>query len=442
MQKRNYSSVIWIILIVALCESCAFSKNQQMKLTLEEVKTDIENPIAIVPVEKPANDISPVKYIIRTSDKLLFCDENYEPVNMRIVQPDWKTEMILSKKCQYILINETLSSPNEKGDVGKILLTLLDYKGNQYWSKEKTTYWDMMGTGERAISDANGNLFDFDKTNAQLRIIDKTGSTKKKFKFFEDQPVMSETGDMDISKNGEYIIILINKKHAERERTATRIPVRSPNKGRTIRKHIIKQDGEPHIFLFNKDGELLYKIKEDEEESCKILISDDGGIIICSLRDFDKPSDEDLVTKIYNREFDLIGSLMPYPRGVIIKKNRIIISRRKPGTKKYLISAYNMETLNNLWSTELSNTAISISNMTVNDIDLIKVVTQKGPTFTKPYSEFKSFLIDYNGAILDSIELGNINTSISGSDYTDKLIIDSPNYIFDGKIFKLNAIKK
>jgi len=78
---------VWLFLIITICNLLALSQSEKSTFKLEEVQSNIENPIAVIPVTKFENDESLVRYIVRTDDQLLFVDEKFNTIQTRQIQP-------------------------------------------------------------------------------------------------------------------------------------------------------------------------------------------------------------------------------------------------------------------------------------------------------------------------------------------------------------------
>lgn len=438
MKKVSISFFTKLVLIVAIISDKGLTQ-QNRHFLFEEIQTNIQNPLGIVAIEKPKDDLSAYRYIIRTNDQLLFCDNKYQALKVKNVKPNDKTKMILSKKSRYVLTEEIISLPDKELGSGEKIYTLFDYKGNQYWSKKVKMDWDEIDNSEMIISDFNGYLFLLDKKDACLQIIEKNGA-ERTVKLFENIDILPmREGYIDISKDGRNIVILINKNYAENERTITKIPLRGPNKGKEDTRHISKRDGEPIIFHFNEMGELQSKKVEDQESAVNIVISDDGNYIICTLRNFDKNIEEEgyWITKVYSNMFSLKGTLLLCPIDILFSNGEIITGYRQFGTNNYLLSALNIESLTKRWTTELLIMPITISNINVNNDNLVKIVSQTAPMRGNPYSELQIQFVNYNGVIVDILKSSEINTSIASNNKSSRLLLNSNEFITKSRLIKI-----
>jgi len=438
MKRVSISFFLRFIFIVTLLSGIGWTQ-QSKQMVIKEIQTNIQNPLGIVSVEKPEDDLSAFQYIIRTNDQLLFCDNNYQTLKVRDVKPNDKTQMILSKKCRYVLTEEIISLPEKELGSGEKIYTLFDYKGNQYWSKKVKIYWDEIENSEMIISDFNGWLFLLNKKDACLHIIEKNGS-ERIVKLFENIDILPmREGYIDISKDGRNIVILINKNYAENERTITKIPLRGPNKGKEDTRHISKRDGEPIIFHFNEMGELQSKKVEDKESAANIVISDDGNYIVCTLRNFDKTIEEDgyWITKVYSNIFSLKGTLSLCPIDILFIDGELITGYRQFGTNNYLLSAFDIESLTKRWTTELSIMPITISNISVNNDNLVKIVSQTAPMRGNPYSDLQIQFVNYNGVIVNTLQSSEINTSITSNIKSKKLLLNSNEFFTNNILIKI-----
>jgi len=396
MQARNYSDAVWIFLIIGFCGSLTLSQSEKPTFELEEVQTDIENPIAVIPVTKMEGDESLIQYIVKTEDQLLFVDENYNTIHTRQIQPGRKSHITLSKQCRYLLLHEVLMYA-EKGIDGKATITFLDYTGKEYWSKEISLIWDSRGYTNRFISDYNGNVIEFVCKDVLLvRVITPRGEEKITTKIFDDIDKWDKSGPYcDITTSGEYIAILVDKYLPVPEAVLRRLPLRGPDKGKEIITQQKFQDGEPHVFLFNSDGVLLNKRKCEKEKAVNLVISDDESpLIIVTTSDLDlkKKPDESVKTNVFDINFNLLYSLPIIPYRYCIINGSIVIGHKDKVNKEPILSAFDVSNGEKQWSIPIECDPVFM--YTDDHIDIIHVISATIPTLGDPIERFS--LRSYN----------------------------------------------
>jgi len=440
MNTSKHSNPVWIFLIIVFCGSLALSQSEKPTFELEEVQTDIENPIAVIPVTKFEDDESLVRYIVRTDDRLLFVDENFNIIRTRQIQPGRETNLDLSKQCKYLLLYEVLSYP-KKGVDGKEKITLIDYNGMEYWSKEIVLIWDSRGYTKRFISDDNGNVIEFVCKDVLLvRVITPSGEEKNTTKLFDDIDKWDESGPYcDITTSGEYIAILVDKYLPLDEAILKRVPLRGPNKGKEIVKHREFQDGEPHVFLFNSDGVLLNKRKCEKEKAGNVVITDgDSPLIIVTTTnvDYQKNPNEYSKTNVLNKNLDFLYSLPTCPHKYCVINGSIVIGHKDKINKEPILSAFDISNGEKQWTAPLERDPIFIYKGDGEDNNIIHTISATTPTFNDPIEKFSHSSYNSKGSKI-SDDFSDVEMNYNNFGYKSKKILwKKSSYLFNKKIYR------
>jgi len=419
MQNRNFISVVWIILIVVLSSSLAFSQTEDVFFEIEELETTIQNIQNLVEIEKDEGDKSPQTYIIKTSDKLLFCDKNYNPLSSVDIIPN-ETQILLSKKSHYVLTREYLN--NQESQL-KVRFTLYGYKGNKYWSREEIMMYDVSDQRSQVISDLNGNLFEMDASTAIMKITDIHGMITE-IRLFDEAPLLKHRfQSIDISKNGKCLAVCVNKQVVIAGGTIRKTPVRGPNKSKEQVFEIGEKNGEPYVFLIDYDGKLIRQKQEEYHSVSLINISDDGSRIACSFYTFNSADEEISTDKtiIYNRQLEQIANLDFLVRDIIYDNDMIYAI-----SPRHLI-AYDIKLNTKQYSVKLKGKSVILSKIIVGEKESINIITRSGST---NYAN----LYDKQGNFQKKISLGEICSNTTINSITEKILLRSNTIVTDGKI--------
>lgn len=231
---------------------------------------------------------------------------------------------------------------------------------------------------------------------------------------------------IDISKNGEYIAVCINKQAAIAGGTIQKTPVRGPNKGKEQIFEIEEKDGEPYILLFNYKGKLLRQKREDLPSVSSINISDDGSRIACSFYTFENSNKKNSTdkTRIYDNQFKQIASLDFMVRDIVYDNGTFIAIG-----PRHLI-AYDIKSNTKLYSAKLTGKSMMLSKIIVDDKDCINVITRSG-------SQKFANLYDNQGKFMKEISLGELRSNTTVNLITEKILLRSNTIATDGKIRKI-----
>lgn len=427
------SSISQIILIIFLCCFYAYSQSENYLNNLEEIRINIENPTAIIPITKFDDDKSSVEYIIKTYDQLIFVDENYKKIFSRKIQSGDKTIITTSKQCKYLLLYEILTYP-QKEEYGKAKLTLIDYTNKEYWSKENHVILDQhRGPVKRFISDYNGYVFEIlCNDSLEVKAFNRNGEIVKEVYLFPDIDKWSGIGLFnDITNSGEYFAILANKYFPMSQAVLKRVPERGKYKGQEIVKNREFQDGEPSLFLFNYSCELLKKMKCNKQEANGIYINDDNSLYtIVSTSDIGKQA----LTSVYNKDLTLLFTLPVIPRVCCIQNGQIIIGNYDENEGTSLLSGYDIKDGEQQWSVPIEYNPLYIYTDKKNKINIISA---EGPTFDNPIETFSLHTYDSNGNKDRDVFL-NVELKYSGFERNSiRNIWENSYFIVDNKIYRV-----
>jgi len=425
-QKCRMSLCLKVIVVIGLLPIVLLPQSgKKTMFKLEDVKTDIENPIAIISVEKPANDISPIHYIVRTEHELLFCDGKFNVINRR--KTSIGTSIICSKKSRYLLLKNIKSEYENK-------IALIDNNGKLYWSKTVSSDFAHYPT------DYNGNVFQFEYEKSIFTTISKDGEILNKTELFENPEICpTRRNYLDISESGKYCVLLTEIRESQervalgsargrRRLSQSPMPKRKPSpQAKRMRppiedtvRYTKRKDGEPTLFLFDYNGVLLRKLRAEEEQPAKVFINDDGSLIFYAVKDIDTQNGEYTIALVNNNLEKIFSkSFSSYPRSVLFTQNSIIIGYLEKNTEnEYKLSALDKNSGTEIWTRELKYAPVSLLNT---DNQRFEVFVCTKATFQNPIKTYWMNTYDMSGNILSQIEIGNIeNEGIRSVRYRKK----------------------
>lgn len=447
MRRKLNWYLTQFILIVNYLTAIGLSQNEQKKIfKIEEVHTDIQNPIGIITVDEPFDKSSSIQHIVRTEQELLFCDRNFNVINRRITSIN--TKIISSKKSWYLLLENINLESEKKTIVGQMEIVLIDYNGKEYWSKIIPIYYNEDYSIAYYPIDYNGIVFSFDSENSTLTSISKNGEVLNKTELFENTKSPGRRTYLDISESGEYCVILSEIRESQekvligRGRPGKPIPIPQMQ----INKHVEdtlryceRIDGEPTLFLFDYNGVLLRKLRVEEEQPSNVFISDDGSLILYAVQDIDNHNGKYIIALVDNNFKKLFSkSILGYPMSLLFTQNSIILGHLEKGGKKYKLLSVDKNSGAEFWAKELKNAPISFFET---DNQSFEIINCSEATIENPLKTLKNYWIDkfdLAGNLLSQIEIGNIeNEDIYSIRYREKH--DNRHFIINKKI---NVLKK
>jgi hypothetical protein len=422
MKRISNSFFLRFVFIVSLLSG--IGRTQQSKqMVIKEIQTDIQNPTGIITIDEPFDKSSPVRQIVRTEQELLFCDENFRIINRRAIDGQ---QMILSKKGYFLLLYKKLQSNS------KVNFTLIDYKGNEHlqFSQFADKYHDI----DVILSD-NGTIFILDLSTLKLATIAKSGEYINKINLFDKyEGYPYKNIKIEVSKSGEYCIILTEKKPSNRPEFLARNRVRHINPGTP--EYSERIDGEPHLFIIDTKGEILRSVRVAEEEVRALFINDDASMILYTVGDIDSKENYYITTLVNNKLEKIFSSNFPFvPGKVLFMEEAIVIGYWSIKEKCSKISLFDKNTGGEIWSTKLDYAPLTILNPNLKD-QTFNLIACSTATIHSP-SIYWIYTFDLSGKILSKNEIGKVehlNFRHVGDSSTESNLF----FIINGKIATSN----
>jgi len=375
---------------------------------LVPVETSITGALEIYTVERPEADISGIYHVVRTSDKLLFCDSNLTVIKEREIVPDGRTKIHPSKFNRYFLLEEFVSLAEDRFEAGLRRWTLIDYRGTQYYSEDEQLGYDYFTTKKTVISDVDGTMYELETSTAEFTIRSRYGEQLKRIKLYDDFGYWYAglPGYIDISTDGSTVAVAMNHRQFIPERqTKPRIPLRGKDAGKEIPGRFIKgQSGEPHIFVFDRNGVLKFDRSLVNESTMKLSITSNSQYIFSSsYTSHPHRGIRRTTTTIYDANgvsrFDFDFSFWEY----LMTDDKLLVFRRK---ERQLV-AIDLITGRVDWEADLN--ARNVDRIEILDQHRVLVILNNGRD-----ADFRiegcriSFIDRTTGSITETVIIGNL----------------------------------
>jgi len=377
-------------------------------LTTKVIQTNFQNLTGIITLEESLNESSHIKQIVRTDNALLFCDKNFNAIDSISIKNN--TRITCSKSLKYLLLDDQSINEKNYSEV-KRKLTLIDSNGKEFWSKPNL----ILGEDEQISfipSDYNGNVFKVDYAYSTITTISIGGNIINKVELFGNpEYTPGRRLYMDISKSGEYYVVLAEKIPSH-ERTASGAPIeRFVVNNKIIRtdtmKVFEKEVGEPSLFLFNNDGILINEMEVKGEQPSNVFINNDGTMILYITTNLGTVFDNFIISLI-NKDFEELfsTSISGSPINVLFKKDILIITYLDGINNKFKLVAFNINTGKFIWANELQNVPVSLEEINQQSFSLLTCSDVK----RQLQSEYFIYnVFDINGKYISQLEIGYIN---------------------------------
>jgi len=435
MKRAVFSLFLIFVIIIALIPKLGLTQPSK-QIVIKEIQTDIQNPTGIITIEGLSNKSSPIKQIIRTDQALLFCDENFQVINQRSLKKN--TRITCSKNFKYLLVDDQTIN-DKKGFEKTKELTLIDNNGKEFWSKTGI----IEGEEDKIYykpSDYNGNVFQVDHDYSTLTTISNDGKNISKVELFENMEYRpGRRLIMDISKSGEYCVVLTEKfnSHARTASSARIERIIANNKilREDTMKVIEKEVGEPSLFLFNYDGVLLNKMRVQGEQPSSLFINDDGTLIFYAIQNLDTHDDNYIITLINNNFEELFSkSISGHTITVLFTNNLLIITYLDTIDDKFKLVALDINTGFISWINELRYVPVSLFEI---DNQSFSLTTCSEVVGELPSESYWYNVFDLTGKSIAQLEIGPIENEYL---YTIKpsMYLNNRYFIYNNKIKMIN----
>ena len=439
MKRVSISFFLRFVFIVTLLSGIGWTQ-QSKQMVIKEIQTDIQNPTGIITIDEPFDKSSPVRQIVRTEQELLFCDENFRIINRRSLKKN--TRITCSKNYKYLLLDDQKIN-DKKGFEKTKELTLIDNNGQEIWSKTGI----IEGEDDKIYykpSDYNGNVFQVDHDYSTITTISNDGKNINKFELFES--IEYRPGRrlyMDISKSGEYCVVLTEKFNSH-ARTASgakieRIIANNKILREDTMKVIEKEGGEPTLFLFNNDGVLLNKMRVQGEQPSNVFINDNGTLIFYVIQNLDTHDDNCIITLINNNFEELFSkSISGHLITVLFTNNLLIITYLDTIDDKFKLAALDINTGFISWINELRYVPVSLFEIDNQSFSLITCSEVYGEL---PSESYWYNVFDLTGKSIAQLEIGPVENEYI---YTLKpnMYFNNRYFIYNNKIKMINDYRR
>lgn len=378
------------------------------EIQLIPVETSITSALEIYTVEKPKSDNSNIYHIVKTNNKLLFCDDNMTFVKEREIVPDGRTNIHPSKLNRYFLLEEFVSLAEYKFEVGLRRYTLIDNRNNQYHVKEEPLVYDYFTTKKTVISDIDGTMYELETSTAEFTIRSRNGNEIKRIKLYEDFKYWYSglNGYIDISADGSTVVVNMNRTNFVPERkTKPRIPLRGKDAGKEIpRKFIEGQSGEPHLFLFDNTGKLLWKQALTNETAMGLSVTDKVEYIFASSHtNHPDRGIRETVTTIYDVSGNSLHKFSFLFGKYCLKDDLLVVEDRTILTGNY-IRAIELQTGEEKWKQSFDERNLDIINADINGNIIVVTSDWLHPEMT--YHRKLRVINSIDGLLKQKVDLG------------------------------------
>lgn len=252
------------------------SNGQEIKISKKRfhqpVQVALREPIAFGSILSNAIVVTEKKILFYDQRGNLFAEREYlHPIGVTF-----------SKQGRYLGVIERIRLP-EKGRLGEFELQILDCNNNLLWKKKGDwEYEGPRGPKTLFISDKDGRLITFEDAWT-FNIYDNKGNLVKKVKLFEGKPNWLLGIRGEFSDDGEYFVTASQERPASpgREKPLVKIPLRGPLKGQKIvSPPYLPRNGNPWVFLFDCQGNELWRRPLPESETETVGISPHGRYVL------------------------------------------------------------------------------------------------------------------------------------------------------------------
>jgi len=250
-----------------------------------------------------------------TEDEILFYGVNGDIIARR----DHKSPYMIdfSRQGKYLAITEFLSEPEKGGKNGIFVFRLIDNKNRVLWERTKEYGYDYYdgGYGPRSayISDKNATCIMF-QTPWVFEMYDSTGQLIKTVKMLEDKkgPTMFIAHDCVWSEDGNFFAIIT---HEQMSSIGSKPTTRTIKKGDKVEEVQLPgyppRSGNPWVFLFDHDGNEIWRRRIPNYIGSHIWISPKGGFVIATgytrtMKDYETRRPFKNNTYIFNRDGKMI----------------------------------------------------------------------------------------------------------------------------------------
>jgi len=334
--KRPFT---WIIAVFIIAE-VTFSQTDYSVIETS-VPLSIGEVSAIYPVSRTPSDVSRVHYVLHGEDQVYFVDEAFNPLDSMTVQPGWRTGILASHNHRFFLVEETLFA-EDLYSTRERAVTLVDYTGKVYYRKTESYRADDIHIRLFQLSGIDGTLYELDAYDSRLRLWNNDDSLAREIELF-DEPSYVRMGRIALTEDDQHIIVLKQRLGGV-------------------------DGGEPHLFIFDKEGNLIREKILEYDISNEVHVKDSDHGIICLLADYENIT-TDYASVVYDfnlqklYEIERIAPmLVRYINDylyIIHGKNRILY-----------LSKYNRYNGVNIWNYAIQDFTIGSANR-VDDISFM-----------------------------------------------------------------------
>lgn len=383
---------------------------QQLNIIL--VDSTITNVQEVYTVKETDSSENFIYNVVKTNDKILFCNKNFLVLDEKTIEPDSRTKIFCSKLHKYFLLKENLYLAEDKFSTGQKQITLIDYKNNQYFSKIEYLEYDYYETRKTVISDFNGNVYELETSTAEFIIKSRFGVELKRINLYDnfEYYYTGLPGYIDISADGNTVAIIMNRtQHIHERMTGQRKALRGKDKDKIIRsKYIQGQNGEPNLFVFNKEGVKLLQKQLPGETSMGVSVTNNAEYIFASTNTFHPQKNiRKSNTVIFNIEGNTIHNFPFVFSNFDLANNLLVVACR---CKERYLSAINLNNGEIEWKMKLGK---NITSVDITEYGWINVISDDGLLRPPSNTEYQLLNININdGKILQSLPLGKFIHSV------------------------------
>ena len=284
---------------------------------------EFEQPYAIL--ELPlGNDFSlGIKHIVFDKNALHYVNASYGVKKSLAVHENHV--ITASRRGMYLLIKENHNVPETKTDPnGKVRFSYINNLAQtKQYLYSRPYYYDDLSVHLFLLSDASGNMFEYSEESSTLIGYSSSGSEISRYVLFNDQKF--RPAEMDISGDGKLLGIAASRIAANPGGVTVSTPLRGRYAGQQLSSYKDKVKGEPHIFLFNADGQFIRDIRLSGDDVRSLVIDENGEYVTISVGEYTNipPNGESWITYIYSNLGELLFTLPNYLNFTVFSNNEI-----------------------------------------------------------------------------------------------------------------------
>jgi len=278
---------------------------------------------AIYPVSRTPSDISRVHYVLHGEDQVYFVDEAFSPLDSMTVKEGTRTRIRASHNNHYFLLTEILTYADFPFSGGERMNTLIDYMGRVYYRKTELISGDEIYISKFLLSGIDGVLYELDGYNSKVLIWKNDGSLAREIRLFEEGSSVRR-GSFSLTEDDQYLVVLKQRLPAE-------------------------QGGEPHLFLFNSEGNLVRETILEYDFGVDILVQDSEHAIVCQVSDYDLSAG--YLSAFYDFNLEKLFEVVASPILVKFFNDNLYVVHND--SRALYLSKYNWHTGSNSWTHEI-----------------------------------------------------------------------------------------